>query len=245
MKIKRRENKNSFLYFGIAIVSSTFLFVIFSYKKPSKFCKNELFVISSDSIPKFSLKLNQLKDSLSKDVERFFYETDICDKDINFGLILSTKESINVHVMKDCNSIYRPNTNAFLLFVTQQGQVIYDDFELYEIDSIPNKLLKNFIAHNNDLKIDYSEFENLRDNYCYIGWRLLTPKDSLEKVLLKTQEGFVKIYDEISNKRYKKKLCELNGNELVELKNGFESHLVLDIFPLPPPPPPPPSTIIN
>lgn len=243
--MKRREIKNNFIYYGIAIVAITFLFILFSYEKSSKFCKNELFVISSDSLPKFNLKLNQLKDSLAKDVERFFYKSDICDKDINFGLILSNKEVVNVNVFKQCNMnwhiSYRNRTSILL---NHKGQLLLDD-NIILIDSIPNKIFKGFINDYSEYEKHYSPYQNLRRQSFFVNWRLLTPKDSIEKVLLKTQEGFVKIYDEIASKRYNKKLCELNEKELSELKDGFDCHLVLDFSPLPPPPPPPPPTIIK
>lgn len=242
--MKRRENKYNFLYFGIAIVAITFLFILFFYEKPSKFCKNELFVISSDSLPKFNLKLNQLKDSLTKDVERFFYESDICDKDINFGLILSNKDVVNVHVMKDCNPVPKFYSNMFTLYMNEKG-IIFFDYDYFPIDSIPNKILENFVSDFDKYEKQYSPYKNLRDKFIYVDWRLLTPKDSIEKVLLKTQEGFVKIYDEIASKRFNKSLCKMDIIELYELKNEFKCNLVLDFYPIPLPPPPPPPPIIN
>ncbi|UPQ78870.1 hypothetical protein M0M57_14775 [Flavobacterium azooxidireducens] len=241
--MKRRESKNNFIYFGIAIVAITFLFVLFSYEKPSRFCKNELFIISTDSLLKFNLKLNQLKDSLAKDVEHFFYDSDICDKNINFGLILSNKEVVNVSVFKECDlNLLMSNRNRFSILLNHKGQLLLDE-DMTTIDSIPNKILKQFINDYSGYEKHYSPYQNLHNQSFFVNWRLLTPKDSIEKVLLKTQEGFVKIYDELANKRYSKNLCELNEKELFELKNGFDCHLVLDFFPLPPPPPPP--TIIK
>lgn len=242
--MKRRESKNNFIYFGIAIVAITFLFVLFSYEKPSKFCKNELFVISSDSLPKFNLKLNQPEDSLAKDVERFFYKSDICDKDINFGLILENKEIVNVHIFKQCDKLLISNRNRISILLNHKGQLLLEE-DITSIDSIPSKILKQFINDYSGYEKHYSPYQNLSSQSFFVNWRLLTPRDSIEKVLLKTQEGFIKIYDEIARKRYNKNLCELNEKELLELKNGFDCNLILDFFslPFPTPPPPPPPTI--
>lgn len=241
--MKRRENKYYFLYFGIAIVAITFLFILFSYEKPSKFCKNELFVISSNSLPKFNLKLNQPKDSLTKDVERFFYKSDICDRDINFGLILENKEIVNVHIFKQCNlNLLMSSRNRISIYLNHKGQLLLDE-DITSIDSIPNKILKQFINDYSEYEKKYSPYQNLRRQSFFVNWRLLTPKDSIEKVLLKTQEGFVKIYDEISRKRVNTSLCNLNMNELNKLKKEFNCHLVLDFYPIPLPPLPPPPPI--
>ncbi|WP_146169736.1 hypothetical protein [Kordia periserrulae] len=158
----------------------------------------------------------------------------VCGALTNFGLILENQEVIKVQYRKKCQdgigmiSCYKEQFSIKAL-LNEKGSVLFA-YESIPIDSIKYWIRDNFW---DDGTYYYDKTS--------VQWETETPKDSIEKVLSTIKDGYLLIYEKLSQKLFAKKVCELQPAEMQQLKEQLSFTIQLNMeYKIPPPPPPPP-----
>ena len=181
------------------------------------------------------LNYNQPQEALIETIKSHFKE-DICWKEKTIGLqinncILKTifQETCPMKMM---GLGVIPSSEVKIL-VNPIGEILINDEYFTTLDTLSDWIGKNF---PNQIMMPY------RIEEVSLLWHEETPKEKIEKVLLLIEEGYLKSYERISNKKFKKPICDLSDSEFLELKETFDFRIKLGFAKLLPPIPPPPPT---
>lgn len=196
------------------------------------YCPNEIRIFAfDDQIKLIGINYNEPKEKILDFVEQKF-EEDLCWKKVYFGLKLKSGNMIKVSLLKECkddvirNFGLRPGVKILL---NQRGKLMIEN-EVIPIDSVKFWISAHY---PNDDENDLQEIA--------IDWSIETPADSIEKALVNIEAGYFLVYQSLSKKKFEKGFCDLNNEELIDLRKELPFEIKLDLANRTIPPPPPPN----
>lgn len=205
-----------------------FSFLIYSCGKKSN-CPNETIITKpSDNDVTLKLNYNQDQKQLIAEVEKLYNE-DICWEERTIGLELETGiiKTIFLKTCSDGSMRYIPPNSEIRILMNQKGETMLN-YEIIKLDSIGNWIGKNFPNESD------SEKEEI-----FFLWDKESPKEKIEEAFEQIRKGYLKSYDRISKDLFKRKFCELDGNELKKIKESLDFRVKLGFGEINIPPPPP------
>jgi len=211
------------------------LTIFFSCQK-EKNCANKI-ALTQHGKTDLTLKLNynQSQEALREEIKNHFQE-DICWEEKTIDLQINNRVLKTIFqeacIMKGTGYGIRYISEVRVL-INQQGELLINDEYFLPQDSLSDWIGQNFPY---ELKKEFTLEE------ISIHWLEETPKEDIENVLLEIEEGFLKSYESISNKKFKNPICDLNQDEFLQLKKELDFRIKLSFGRIIPPPPPPPPT---
>lgn len=197
---------------------------IVNTENQNSICDNETSLFSiSDTTKIIEINYSDDREVILDSIENKF-NYDICEKRINFGLLLKNNDTINLQIRKECAIGYiKSGPKAFIL-ITNVGDILFDNYK-NPIDSVKN-LIKESLLYRDDFSMPEIA----------IQWKPEAPIDSIEKVLLNIEKGYMIAYNSLSNSMFRKTICELNKSQFDSLENILPFNILI-YLPKPPPKP--------
>lgn len=205
-----------------------------------KFCKNEKELISGGgNISTINLNLNQVSDEIYNQVENYFGPEDSSSSFI-FKVPYNTKtESID---SMDSDILFKaiinkPGATGCFLFPQRRFGILVNKNNQMLIQA---EHIGDYQYITEELSLFYDDTTGGVKKIIWIYWDDHCDKVALEKVFDAIIDGYLVAASKYSIELFSKELCQLDADELNELKTQVPFDLILDLKHLITPPPPPP-----
>lgn len=206
----------------IAIVLNLFLSCNIKKEKPgteiNELCSNEIALLNSfDTLPTWNGNLKLINIDTKKQVSTLF-NSDICCKDLRFNVFYkldsldSLKISLKYYYNCDNCPVYIREQNDWIILQNSRGQILFEGVVI-PIDSLDNELFGYYSKiGEHDFYPDSYEKVNIS-----LQWDLNVTEKDFETFINQIIKGYLSFINEYSMKRYNKRTCNLNPEELKDL----------------------------
>ena len=178
-------------------------------------CKNQKNVLGvNDSLKVIKLEnYNQLRDELLTDISIKLNKETCCEEN-EFLLELENGKKVNIFLSNNCKScepFFHHHWFFSKILINRENQVLINE-KLCNLDSVSDRI--NLIL---------KEDENSLNEDIGIVWDLTADKNIIEKVISKTQDGYLLYYSDIAREKFNLELCDLTEVQLAEVKERNKS----------------------
>lgn len=196
----------------------------------TEFCDNELtMLITENSIPKTDLKLFKIRQDTESKIKSVFEEPYCHNLKLNLSFRKDSSTTIpitfNILYAMECDlPPFTPRLFCHVL-INKKGQVLVES-ELCNIDSISEKV---FEFYDSETVKEYSP-----NDFKKVFVSMLWDEELEQKYFTKAINGILKGYfdfvNTVSQRKYKKSICDLDNNELVKIKELIPFNLRTDFL---------------
>lgn len=197
--------------------------------KPSRFCSNELDLLSSfDTLKTIDYSIWDLSNNWYAILDSS-YERDICCEYLHFNTYFQTDSNetikLSMNSYYDCENCptYLITRNVCVILLNSAGKVLFEGHSA-DFDSVSDLVFTYYL--NVGISPYYPETYNkvelivLRDSD--------VSKNNFRVFYNNIIDGYLKFAKHYSIDKYGKKLCELNKAELIKLAKSLPFNLVLE-----------------
>lgn len=212
----------------------------------SLFCKNQLELITNDTIPVINLDLTESLDSCINQIQKSF-DFNLCDRKIYYSIpydlktkkIQQTENSIflKLRLYRHCDWYCGDGVRIIWILMNEKTDVLIENNivkheNLNSIDSI----IQYYYLHD-----EYPLYEKPKSSFIALMWDKGVSIDKLTDFFNVIINGYLSTIDEYSENKFHKTICELSNDELKIVKDSipFEFELVFESELVEPPPPEP------
>ena len=202
-----------------------------------KYCSNQITILTGSAQKTVNYNLDFSKEELYNSFATQL-DTNICNSFCAFNTNITIDSNMTVPIEFITHRICPEDTfsnypqacvllQSIELLINANHQILFEG-EIVDVDSL-------------ELKIKYLTFnrffeEGNRNVIFYVVWNKNVGSNFRRTTIKKVIDGYLHAMDLIANKRYSKKVCELNFTEMKELKTHRKLKFCLRDY-LPPPPP--------
>ena len=210
------------------------------------FCKNQLELISNDTIPVIELNLNKSPDSCLNQIQKAF-DTDICDRKIYYSIPYDLKTKtiqhsensilLKMRLYRHCDWYCGDGVRTILILTNEKADVLIENKIITnKYSSYFDSLIPFYYLHD-----EFPLFEKPESSFIALVWDKGIEIDKLTALFKDVIDGYLMTISEYSEKKFYKEICQLSENELKIIKDSipFEFELVFESELVEPPPPEP------
>lgn len=181
-------------------------------------CEKELLLLNpNNQLRVINIELQRLNDSIL--IKNGFNLSCLSAKKQEF-ITLVDNIKIKVYIKRDCCLCIRTGVPSITIFPNKKGKVLISDIKdtIVEIKDVSKWLKNDYLLKKNKTRI-FSQID--------LGWNKNISAKDLNKVIHNIINGYIDVVNQITDSKYKKKICDLKTKEFNKIKEAYPFNLKL------------------